>query len=476
MLAGALLATLAALLAGGCGSTTPRAHSRYPTVSVTVGQRAVSQPLASGFLGLSLEYTAVTPYTGTDPRAIDPVLIQLIRNLAPGQRPVLRIGGNSTDVTWFPARAEPPPFNARYALSERWLRSTAALASALNARLIMGLNLDGRRARAAANEARAFLERIGRSHIESFEIGNEPDEYRQPYTLTDYVEQFTRWRHALGRGAPVTGPAYATLNWSLARFIDSQPGLRLVTVHRYPLRACLTNPTAPGYPTIASLLSDQASAGFARTLAPYVAVAHRHRVAFRLDELNSASCSGKRGVSDTFASALWMLDTLFNLARIGVDGVNVHTLPGAAYQPFALRHTRSGWQATVYPEYYAMLMFAQACPPGARLLRVSSPHGPVSAWATGGSTQAVRAVLINKDPRRTFQISLRVRGEAGPGQLERLTAPHLSSVHGVAFGAQTFGSVTRSGQLPALRSERITPEDGVYSITLPAASAALLTS
>ena len=80
--------------------------------------------------------------------------------------------------------------------------------------------------------------------------------------------------------------------------------------------------------------------------------------------MNSASCSGKQGVSDTFASALWVLDTLFNLAAVGVDGVNVHSLPGAAYELFTFQHTSSGWQAFVHPEYYGMLMFAQAFPPG----------------------------------------------------------------------------------------------------------------
>ena len=57
--------------------------------------------------------------------------------------------------------------------------------------------------------------------------------------------------------------------------------------------------------------------------------------------MNSASVhAGKRGVSDTFASALWVLDTLFNLAAVGVDGVNVHTLPGAAYELFTFRYRR----------------------------------------------------------------------------------------------------------------------------------------
>ena len=33
-----------------------------------------------------------------------------------------------------------------------------------------------------------------------------------------------------------------------------------------------------------------------------------------------------------------------------------------------------------------MLMFAQAFPPGARLLPVTAPSGPVKVWATSGPT------------------------------------------------------------------------------------------
>ena len=66
-------------------------------------------------------------------------------------------------------------------------------------------------------------------------------------------------------------------------------------------------------------------------------LAHARGLQFRLDEINSAAlrrCLGRTGVSDTFASALWMLDTLFNMASVGVDGVNFHSLPGADYELF----------------------------------------------------------------------------------------------------------------------------------------------
>lgn len=419
--------TAAVLIAAGVAFATvgarPARHDRR--VSVTVGSEPEGRPLAPGFVGLSVEYPALPAYA-------EPLPIRLIRDLSPGQRPVLRIGGNSTDRTWWPQRGETPPRNARYALTPAWLQSAKALAVALHPRMIIGLNLAGGRPEVALDEARALLSGIGREYIEAFEIGNEPDVYglfpwyldrsgravyarAHDYSLGEFISEFSRWRAALGGEVPPAGPAFATFDWTdrLGRFIAAEAGLAIVTLHRYPLRACVTSPTAVGYPTVSGLLSDQSSAGFAQSMAPEVAVAHRYGLLFRLDEFNSVSCSGKWGVSNTFASALWMLDTLFELARVGVDGVNVHTFPGAAYAPFSATH--------VYPEYYGMLMFSRAFPAGARLLPVTvTPRGSLKAWATTGPGRAVRVVLINEEPHRRYQVQVHARDLSGRVRLERL--------------------------------------------------------
>lgn len=496
MLAGlsAAVVTLVGVVVANGVSTRAGAQPPRRTVSVTVGAQPSSRPLPPAFVGLSLEYTAIAPYTGDDPRAINPVLLQLIRNLSASESPVLRIGGNSSDESWWPQRGELAPRHARFALRQRWLSTVRALAVATGARLIMGLNLAGGRPEAATIEAQAFLRGIGRPYIEAMEIGNEPDlyglfvwyndhgrsVYRRPgsYSLSDFIGQFSRWRAAIGRRLPVAGPAYATFDWSLGSFIAAEPGLTSVTLHHYPLDACLTKPQAIGYATISNLLSDRASSGFAKQIAPEVAVAHARHVPFRLDELGSASCGGKWGVSNTFASALWMLDTLFDLASVGVDGVNVHTFPGAAYAPFAFKHTAHGWTAFVDPEYYGMLLFTQAFPSGARLLPAhASPIATVTAWATRGPGSATRVVLINKDPDHGYQVKVRIHGVRTRGQIERLQAPGVNSTGPVTLGGQTFGAQTTTGRLRgAPQKATASPGgDGAYTITLPAASAVLLT-
>lgn len=494
----ARIAIVAALGLASLGSPIAHAAPRAQTADTlvaTVSATPTGQAMPAGFIGVSLEYRALHLYTGRDPRAIDPVLVALLKGLAPAQAPVVRIGGDSTDGTWWPIRGMLAPGGIYYQLTKGWLRTTRALAADLGARMILGLNLTAGRSAIAAAEGRAFLEGIGRRYIESFEIGNEPDLYGvfpwyrdrrghlyrsrgRHYSLADYTREFSHWSHALPRMA-LAGPATSGPAWmgGLGRFIAAERNLKLVTYHRYPLRACTTDPRSPSYPTIPNLLADPASSGLASGLTGSVKAAHAHHLPFRLTEINSASCQGKAGVSDTFASALWALDAMFNMASAGVDGVNFHMLPGSHYELFTTSQVSGGaWRAFVHPEYYGLYMFARAFPSDARLLDVSAPSGPVKVWGTQGSDGTERVTLINKDPAAAHTVDVQVPGATTPAALQMLTAPSLDATTGVTFGGQSFGPETTTGNFPAPPAS--TPAAAVaggYTVQLPPASAGLLT-
>ena len=76
---------------------------------VNVSATPLSRRIPGGYVGLSMEYNTVAAYEGPDREHVNPVLAQLIRNLAPGQTPILRIGGDSTDWTWWPVGAMKRP-------------------------------------------------------------------------------------------------------------------------------------------------------------------------------------------------------------------------------------------------------------------------------------------------------------------------------------------------------------------------------
>jgi hypothetical protein len=481
-----------ALILSLLGAATARADTSS-TLLVAIGESPTGSAMPQGFLGVSLEYQAVHVYTGRNPAALNPVLLQLLRNLAPGQTPVIRIGGNSADATWWPMRGVIPPGGIAYRLTRGWLRTTQALARTLGAQLILGINLAGGRPDIAATEARALLQGIGSRSIQGFEIGNEADLYgrlpwyhdsrhraiysrRGSYNIAAFTQEFSAWRGALG-GVPIIGPTFANLSWMVGfdGFLTSEPGLALATFHRYPLRGCFVGPNDPSYATIPHLLSDFSSSRLARAVAPYSAVAHAHGLQFRLDEMNSVACAGKKGVSDTFASALWILDTLFQMRAAGVDGVNVHTLPRSGYELFSFSRPGGTWQADVHPEYYGMLMFGQAYPPGARPLPVSGAAGQVKVWATRAADGTTHTVMINKDLTAAHSVLL-ATGRGGAASLERLTATSAAAIADVTLGGQSFGGQTLTGALAqAPRASTIHSLTGLYSISLPPSSAAMIT-
>ncbi len=454
-----------------------------------------TRPIPTGFLGISLEYPAVEAYAGNDPLAIDPVFEQLIRNLGPA--PVLRIGGDSADWTWWPQAGLTRPPGVTFTLDERWLGVTRALARSLDARLILGINLEAASPQVAAAEAGVLTGGIGASSIQAFELGNEPELYGtfawyrtadgrtvtgrpHDYDFNAFHDDFTAIGGAVSE-APLAGPSFGGLGWigHVAEFLAAEPRVHVVTLHRYPLQLCFSKAGSPRYPTIANLLSDRASAGLADSFVGAARIAHAHGLPLRIDELNTVACGADASISNTFASALWSLDTLFQMARVGIDGVNIHTFPGAGYELF--RFTRAGgrWRGSVAPQYYGLLMFAQAAPPGSRLLSVSvtgEAGRQLKVWATSAPDGRIRVVLINKLLSRSRTVTIRVPGASGGASVSLLQAPSISASSGVTLGGQTLGPSTDTGKLAGhTTSEPVRPSGGSYVVPLPAASATLVT-
>lgn len=481
---------------GGHGHTAYAERHREPADTVvTVTDTTVGPPIPSGFVGLSIEYPALRWYTGTAPNAVNPAFEQLIRNLAPGQAPVLRIGGDSTDTTWVPTPGIAQPGGVRTSLSAGWLATAKTLADDLHARLIMGIDLEAGVPALAVAEARAFLKQLGPRALRAFEISNEAPRYnnipwynrgpgkpvlaRPPsYGFDDFSREFAGVARQLPPGVPIAGPTLGGPEWMahLGQFIASEPRLGLVTFHLYPFNRCFTPVNSPTYPSIPKLLSDAGSRGFAPQVSQYLRIARGHGLPFRVDEINSVACGGKRGISDTFAAALWALDSTFELARIGVSGVNFHEFPGAWYILFSFRRPDGQWVARVYPEYYGLMLFAQAAPPGSRLLQTAVDGAPtVRAWTTRATDGTRRVVLINDDLRARHVFLVRGLPPGARAEVIRLLAPSVHATGGVTLGEQRFG-LTRTGKLSAPpEQEPISSDGGNYEITLGPTSAAMLT-
>jgi len=218
---------------------------------------------------------------------------------------------------------------------------------------------------------------------------------------------------------------------------------------------------------------------------------------FRLGEMNSVDGGGLQGVSDTFASAIWSIDTMFEFAKDGVDGVNWHTASsgpqfgGPYYNLFTISANSSNPYAldSVNPIYYGLYFFHQATPAGAKLLTTTTNGNSGTsvnnkAWATVDSSGNIYVVLLNKSTSFSGNVSIYLLGY-GSATVYPLTDPNgytgsltLTSgrfaVTGITFAGQTFDN-SNDGTIQGTQSaQTISAVNGVYTVSVNQQTMAVL--
>ena len=491
VLAAALVLFVVPDSSGARGALTPRRRAvKLASAEATVLADRPGVNIPGSFLGLSTEYWDLPTFERH--LVLFERTIDLIH--APGQGPlVLRIGGDSSDQTFWKPRARNEP-RWVFRLTPGWLRRTSILVRRDDVKLILDLNLVTGTPERAAQWASAAERGLPHGSIIGFEIGNEPDLYSRsvwlsklgdartaaallPRSITaaGYEHDFGTYERALAAVAPqvpLLGPAIAhprrDIGWISGLLSHPDPGLGTITAHRYPYSACARR-TSGSYPTIARILSGAATAGLARSVKAAVLLAHRAGLPFRLTELNSVTCGGLVGVSNTFATALWAPDALFELLRTGVDGVNIHVRADAVNAAFAL--TRHGLDAR--PLLYGMIMFARALGPRSRLVPVHQQAGDrthLKIWAVTVGSRALHVLVINKSSRG---VDVRLRLPAtSPATIQRLLARSAASTGGITLDGRWLApNVSWQGKP---RQETVNPGAHGYTLVLPKTSAALV--
>lgn len=474
------------------------------------------------FLGLSTEYSTL-PLVEQHPVLWERVLFNLAQGgSVPAQS--LRVGGDSAEHVIY--GREPPQFAPWeiFSPTPKLVDDTAEVISASKLQVIIDINTITARPREVATWMKLLLSSLYNvlgGRIAAFEIGNEPDIYSctqwagglltasdqssdtkqqcpaglpKRITATSFAKDFRAYARALYAVAPslpVMAPALAMasdhLGWIKTLLRYRTKNLKVISAHIYPYSAC-ARPGQANYPTIQKVLSDNATAGMARTIAPAVALARKAGLSVRLTEINSVTCGGTLGVSNTFATALWAPDALFELMNAGVAGVNLHARVNSINRPFSF--TRQGLETR--PLLYGLILFTRMLGGGARLVPVSLRAGRslnLKVWAVraddsldvgpgntsvGGSLirNPLNVLLINKGPgsaRITLHLPSRSRGF-----VERLLAPSASSTSGVTLEGQYLNHQANWQGTPRLEIIRPT-RDGSYVLTVRGESAALVT-
>jgi hypothetical protein len=357
-------------------------------------------------------------------------------------------------------------------INQKNLADLAAFAQATGWKVMWGLNLGTGSKSEAAQEAVDVTKALG-DRLQSFEIGNEVDihnGYRLNYhEFNGYYSNFLAYKAAVRSALPAavfSGPDVAgNLGW-LAAFASMQSrDIKLLTHHYY--RAGAGSPDA----TIETLLKpDDIWRGKLQKLK---ATSGEKGMAFRINEVNSFSGGGKPGVSDTFASSLWCLDYLFQLASYGAEGVNMETDVNqlgwiSHYSPIV--HDETG-RCLARPEYYGLLAFAMAGRGDLLNLHLQKRKINLAAYATQVEQGVLWITVVNKDLAQDADLTAVLPDGITNVQAFRLRASAVESKDQVTFAAT---EVSADGKWAPGMAERIELEANTARLRVPHASAVLL--
>lgn len=487
--AGLACATLVAA-APAVAASLKRSTARALSARITLTRNEVTVP--GSFLGLSIEYNELSSYEAQGPlfdRAMSVIRPQNDQPL------LLRLGGRSADdAYWNVATTNAPRWV--FELDNAWLARLSRLVRRDDLRVMLDLNLAVHSPEMAAAFASAAVQSFPPRRLAALSIGNEPDLYQNEpglrreriastapstpadwpdgYSPADYRRDYRAYAQALSRaapGVPIGAPEVANSRLKWVRGLTTLGGLspRFITVHRYGGSTCFPA-TSPFYPTIQSLLRDHDGVGLASGFHGVLDFAQARDLRVRVTEFNSVSCGGKQGVSNSFASALFVLDAMFEMIHAGVDSVTLHIRPHLLDSPFEF--SAGGMEAL--PELYGLATFAQMIRSGARLVgtRLKASRAlNLKVWAVK-SRAGLTVLLINKGP---LAASSRVAtGPAtGPAQLGRLWAPSVTSTAGITLAGRSIGPDARWHGLSNTRT--VDKRAGAYRVLVPGYSAALLT-
>jgi hypothetical protein len=481
----------AATLLSGCAATllSPAAATVIPkavtnpqpvpvgpisSAAVTISA-ATSGSIDSGFAGLSYEKSslceAMFSSTNND-------LIALFQRLGPS---VLRIGGNSVDRSvWTPNGRG----RSAGQIAPSDVASLAAFVKATGWRCIYGVNLGGAATGAttpelAAAEVAYAAEQFGSSLV-GIEIGNECDGYGAAgsyfpgtWSLAAFQQLWGQFRCAILAQTPgisIIGPASGSnvSTWTVP-FGQSmtRSDISLLTQHYYRGDGQAVTATA------ANLVSPDPN--LVHNLALLNAGSQSIGVPYRLAECNSYYDGGAPGVSDSPASALWVLDFLFNCAQGGASGVNFHGGGLTSYSPIT---DQAGSVLSVQPEYLGILLFTLAGQGDLYQTQVSANGLSVTAYGVKNQAGGMSVVVINKDANQNLQLTVSLPQEANTASLVALTQlpatiPASSAAATPRMSIQN-GTVDTSGNFNPSAAYNLATSGSQLTCYVPAFSAILV--
>jgi hypothetical protein len=441
------------------------ASATVPPASATVTVNPKAAPtgtLLPGFIGFSFESGQIN--NGMYANAGN--LPALLHNLGGG---TLRFGGNSVDKS-YPG------------VTPSTVTGLSGLYRQTGWKTVYSVELNPLNVTAVKADA-ARIAKLGPG-LAAIACGNEPDNFGASYTETFYLDTaLPQCIAAIRAGAPgvrITGPntfrnvctttcqpvwlpPYASAVQA-AKTASPQGPLAAVSTladQKYAVTVC-----GGKQPTAAALLSRSTATVESQVLAAARSSAATAGTPYVIAETNAVSCGGLAGLSNTYASALWVADWLMLGEENGSSGMYISgslSSPCASFAPLC-RASPTSRTLRAEPVYYGLL-FTHLMGAGPTLPASVSSSADIAAHAvlSGGR---IHLMVENLGPVPAA-VTLQVAGASGTAATYSLTGPSLAATTGVRVQGGTFNA---AGTFKLGAPGAIACSGGLCHLTVPANS------
>jgi hypothetical protein len=444
-----------AVVVSRAGAATPGPFAATVTVNTTAASLGRTN---DQYIGLSFE--SGTLGSGQFDDVGD--LPQLLRNLG---RSVLRFGGNSVDTSFT-------------GITPSALAGLARLAKATGWTVLYSENLGHYNAGGITRDARAVSTALGRQ-LAAFACGNEPDLFpnaglRPAYPESEYLRAAASCLGAIRAGAPsvpIAGPDTSGLGWLPDYAAVEAAPLRWLAQHYYPMGCGLggLRPAAFAQTMLSAGQRDREAAFFTAAASAASAAA----APLRMSETNSACHGGAIGVSDAYASALWVVDYLLTGVEHGVTGFNFHGGLSDVCDGYTPLCQVGANEYAAQPVYYGMLFTHLLGSGNLQPVTVTTPEAGdnVTAFALRPAAGGLR-VMVENLTAAVADVTLRTGGLSSSAAVLHLTGPSLLATAGVRIQG---AAVAANGSFTPGPPNTVGCESGSCRVSLAPYSAALVT-
>lgn len=281
--------------------------------------------------------------------------------------------------------------------------------------------------------------------VKYFELGNEPTNYEESRwndSTTAYIAQWQRYTAAIDAAVnDVLGDSneLGSERWWASSATTDVTGLEVrpadlipaginsadqvaeYSIHSYAFSTC--DPERAALATAANILNHTGLAEYAdEEIYPSARAALDAGSPWVIGEFNSISCSGNPNVSDTFAQALWVIDSNFiyasrnasncylhqgaTLAFQSDNQVNTPSEDGPGYSTYSMLYPQDSklrGEARVLPSFSAQIFLAESFgTDGTQIQNLTVPAGVdedyFAAYAFYNDDDLTKLAIINMHP------------------------------------------------------------------------------